>query len=58
MVLKNTLSDVSKSKPLQDINISHLLLKIDASLFFFFNHHLKSAFFKHGCNKTPKETCI
>ena len=34
MVLKNTLSDVSKSKPLQDINISHLLLKIDARLFF------------------------
>ena len=25
---------------------------------FFFNHHLKSAFLKHGCNKTSTETCI
>ena len=25
---------------------------------FFFNHHLKSALLKHGCNKISIETCI
>ena len=50
MVLKNTLSDVSKWKPLWVINIYHLLRKIDARLFFF-NHHLKSAFLNMGLIK-------
>ena len=58
MVLKYTLSDVSKLKPLSVINISHLLRKMDAMLLFFFNHQLKRAIFKHGCYKTPTETCI
>ena len=41
MALKNTLSEVSKWKPLLVINISHLLWKIDARLIFFLKPSFK-----------------
>ena len=35
-----------------------LVTEIDAMLFLWLNHHLKSAPLKHGCNKTSSETSI